>query len=113
MRGMTLRPKTPKDLMLAPVAAEIDLNLQGLRDKSPAQIHEGLAVALNVGTAGVDRAERAARVLRDALRDVDLHEWQAEITEDGARLRLSGGSVSIDLGLSATILQYIEHGTGS
>jgi hypothetical protein len=96
--------------MLAPVAAEIDLNLQPLRDKSPAEIREALAVALNVATVGVDRTERAARVLQEALRAVDLHDWNAEITEDGARLRLSGGSVSIDLGLSATILHYIEHG---
>jgi uncharacterized protein (UPF0371 family) len=108
---VTLRPKTPKDLMLAPVAAEIDLNLQTLRDKSPAEIAESLAIALNVDLAGASPAERASRVLEEALRGVELHEWDAEITDDRARLRLSGGSVSIDLGLSATILRYIEHGS--
>ena len=41
---------------------------------------------------------------------VELHGWQAEITDDAARLRLSGGTVSIDLGLSASILEYIESG---
>lgn len=49
-------------------------------------------------------------MLETALLGVDVHDWHAEITSDGARLRLSGGSVSIDLGLSATILEYIEHG---
>jgi len=57
-----------------------------------------------------DRAQREAWILGEALRGVELHEWQAEITDDAARLRLGGGSVSIDLGLSATILYYIENG---
>ncbi len=30
-----MRPKVPADLTLAPVAAEIDLNLQPLRDEPP------------------------------------------------------------------------------
>ena len=107
---MTLRPKTPKDLLLAPVAAEIDRNLQDLRDMSPGEIDADLALSLNKDTAGGDRAARAAWILEVALRSVDMHEWQASITDDSARLRLSGGSVSIDLGLSASILQYIEHG---
>ena len=109
---MTLRPKTPKDLLLAPVAAEIDLNLQSLRDRSPGAIADAVAIALNVDRPGADRAQRAARILGEALRGVELHEWHAEITGDSARLRLSGGSVSIDLGLSATILDYIENGPG-
>ena len=109
---MTLRPKTPKDLLLAPVAAEIDVNLQSLRDKSPGEIGDTLGLVLNVDRAGADRAQRAARILEVALRSVELHEWQAEITDDAARLRLTGGSVTIDLGLSATILRYIEDGPG-
>ena len=108
---MTLRPKTPKDLMLAPVAAEIDLNLQAWRDKSPEEIGEALAIAFNVNVAGASRSERAACILEEALRSVELHDWNAGITDDSARLRLSGGSVSIDLGLSATILHYIEYGS--
>jgi hypothetical protein len=107
---MTIRPKTPKDLLLAPVAAEIDLNLQALRDKSPAEIGDALGIVLNVDRAGADREQRAARVLEAAVRAVELHDWHTEITDDAARLRLSGGSVSIDLGLSATILRYIENG---
>ncbi len=107
---MTLRPKTPKDLLLAPVAAEIDRNLQHLRDMSPGEIDAELALSLNKDTPGADRAGRAAWVLELALRSVDMHDWRATITDDSARLRLSGGSVTIDLGLSATILSYIENG---
>lgn len=43
-----------------------------------------------------------------ALRNVELHGWEVEVTDDNARLRLSGGSVSLDLGLSASISRFIE-----
>ena len=104
---MTIHPKVPKDLALAPVAVAIDLQL---RDKSPAEIEFALALALNRTTTGSNRTERAAWVLDEAVRGVDLHAWSTEITGDSARLRLSGGSVTIDLGLSANILDYIENG---
>ncbi len=109
---MTLRPKTPKDLLLAPVAAEIDQNLHALRDMSPGELGDALAIALNVDRVGADRAHRAARILDEALRGVELHHWDAEITDDAARLRLSGGSVAIELGLSPSIRSYIENGPG-
>jgi hypothetical protein len=43
-----------------------------------------------------------------ALRNVDRHGWEATITDDGCRLRLSGGSVTLDLGLGATVMRYID-----
>jgi hypothetical protein len=58
----------------------------------------------------VARGERAELVLRQALRDVDLHGWTASITDDGCRVHLEGGSVSIDLGLSTGISSYIQQG---
>ena len=45
---MPIHPRTPKDLMLAPVAAEVDLNLQHLRDKSPGEIDDAIALSLNL-----------------------------------------------------------------
>lgn len=107
---MTIHPKEPKDLALAPVAAEIDLNLQRLRDRSPDEIDYELTLELNQPAEGDGADERAARVLAVALREVDLHHWTAAITEDHARLRLSGGSVSLDLGLGASVLAYINEG---
>jgi len=97
-------------MLLAPVAAEIDLNLQHLRDKAPREIDNAIALAFNVDTTGADRAQRSAWILEEAIRLVELHDWHAEITDDAARLRLSGGTVTIDLGLSASILRYIENG---
>ncbi len=99
--------------MLAPVAAAVDLNLQSLRDKPPVEIDYLLVLELNLNTTGSTPADRTRWVLEAALRDVDLHEWHASITDDSDRLRLEGGSVTLDLGLSATILRYIEQGAAA
>lgn len=107
---MTLHPKKHKDLMLAPVAAEIDLNLQRMRDVSPRDVLQELELELDRPAARVDRHERAQLVLEQALRNIDLHGWSASITDDGCRLHLSGGSVSLDLGLSEGIASYIRDG---
>jgi hypothetical protein len=107
---MPINPRTPKDLVLAPVAAEIDQNLSHLRDKTPSEIDFELALSFNLDTTGADRAKRTEWILGEAVRDVDLHDWEAEISADAARLHLSGGSVTLDVGLSATILAYIVDG---
>ncbi len=107
---MALHPKGPTDLALAPVAAAIDCNLSRLRDRSPAEIEKELALELNIDTRGGTRAERTGWLQESALRFVDLHDWRTTITDDGDRLRLEGGSVTLDLGLSATILHYLVHG---
>jgi hypothetical protein len=107
---MTLHPKQQKDLMLAPVAAEIDLNLQRMRDRPPGDVEAELELELDRPAMSSDRHERAELVLRQALRNIDLHGWTASITDDGCRIHLAGGSVSLDLGLSAGITEYIVEG---
>ncbi|MEZ5076748.1 MAG: hypothetical protein R2725_04835 [Solirubrobacterales bacterium] len=106
-----MRPKVPMDLSLAPVAAEIDSNLQRLRAKTDAAAIEAeLELELDRPAKGTSRAERLAQVRELALRNVDLHGWEAAISEDASRVCLAGGSVSLDVGLSAAILRYIEDG---
>jgi hypothetical protein len=107
---MTLRPKVPTDMALAPVAAEIDINLQRLRDKSPGDIQFELELELDRPLFANTRDVRAAQVLRVALRNVDRHGWEGVITGDGCRLHLTGGSVTLDLGLGAAVMGYIETG---
>lgn len=107
---MTIYPKQQKDLMLAPVAAEIDRNLQRMRDMSVRDVEAELELELDRPAMSLDRDERAELVLRQALRNVDLHGWAAAITGDGCRVHLDGGSVSIDLGLSAGISEYVQAG---
>jgi hypothetical protein len=107
---MTLHPKVPIDILLAPVAAEIDGNLQRLRGRTPVEIDTELQLELDKPLFENSRDERAGRVLRAAIRNVDLHPWNGAITEDGSGLRLTGGSVTIDLSLGAQVTRYIEDG---
>jgi hypothetical protein len=106
-------PKYPKDLMLAPVAVEIDRNLMRMRDCSPQEVVAELELELDRPAVSNERDRRAELVLRQALRNVDLHGWTAEISADGSRLRLDGGSVSLDLGLSPGIMVYIQDGAST
>lgn len=107
---MTIHPRNQKDLLLAPVAVEIDLNLQRMRDVSPRGVLAELELELDRPAMCIERSERVALVLRQALRNVDLHGWTADITPDGTRVHLGGGSVTLDVGLSAGITSYIEDG---
>jgi hypothetical protein len=101
-------PKDHHDLSLAPVAVSIDRNLQGLRDLEPHGILVGLEVVLDRPEWTGRPDERADRILDAALRNVDLHGWTAHVTSDFSRIRLTGGSVTLDIGLSATLLRFIE-----
>jgi hypothetical protein len=107
---MTIHPKNQKDLMLAPVAVEIDRNLQRLRLDSPYDVLAELELELDRPAMCAEPGERAELVLRQALRDVDLHGWTASLSDDGSRVHLEGGSVSLDLGLSPAITGYIAEG---
>ncbi len=110
---MTILPKTPIDVALAPVVAAIDLNLQRLRDRPASEIEYELQLELNRPLFTNTSDERAIQVLNVALRDVDLHGWNAIITDDASRLHVGGGSVSLDLGLGANVMHYIESGVVS
>jgi hypothetical protein len=99
--------------MLAPVAVEIDLNLQRMRDISPRDVLQELELELDRPAARADRGERAQLVLEQALRNVELHGWTAAISDDGSRVMLRGGSVTLDLGLSDGITQYIQQGVAT
>jgi hypothetical protein len=107
---MSVHPRNLQDLSLAPVAVEIDGNLQRMRDKSPGEVAYELVVELNCERNVVERSERLRLVLAAATRNVTMHGWGVRITDDATRLRLDGGSVTLDLGLSASMAAYIEHG---
>jgi hypothetical protein len=102
-----IRPKNPTDLTLAPVAAAVDLNLQEIRDVTVDEIGGAVALALNSGPAET-RDARAEQIREVAIRFVDLHGWAATVSDDSTRLLLRGGSVALDVGLSASIRDYIE-----
>jgi len=103
-----MRPRTPIDLSLAPVAAQLDMNLDHLRDRTLEEIDFEIALELDRPERSGTIQERAERVLAVAVRNVELHGWIPTITDDHCRLRLTGGSVTLDLGLSAALMRYIE-----
>ena len=107
---MTVHPKNQTDLMLAPVAVEIDRNLQRLRVDSVYDVLAELELELDRPAMCAGPDERAELVLRQALRHVDLHGWTATLNDDSSRIHLDGGSVTIDLGLSPAITTYIHEG---
>jgi hypothetical protein len=109
--NMTIHPKKQKDLLLAPVAVEIDLNLQRMRDGGSQDVVAELELELDRPAMCAERSEREELVLRQAIRHVDLHGWTAAISDDATRVHLGGGSVSLDLGLSAGITAYIVNGS--
>jgi hypothetical protein len=74
---MILHPKVPMDLALAPVAAAIDLNLQGLRDLSLEDLHRELGLRLDHPPIPNDRTERSEQILQAALRNIDLQAGRA------------------------------------
>ena len=105
-----IRPREPMDLMLAPVAVEIDMNLERLRTLGPVEIEADLQLELDAPLILNTRAERADRIVRVAIRNVDLHGWVGEINEDASSLILRGGSATIHLALSPTLRRYVEVG---
>jgi hypothetical protein len=86
----------------------IDRNLQPFRELTPHDILAYLELMLDRPERSGTRDERAERVLEVAFRNVDCHGWKGEMTADCSRVRLTGGSVTLDLGLSATILRFID-----
>lgn len=107
---MPLLPKKRADLALAPVAAEIDQNLQALRSRTTQEIDQVVATELNVWTRLGTADDRARWIAALATRDVDLHSWRARVSADYARIHLDGGSVPLDIGLSRSIQKWIERG---
>ena len=107
---MTVHPRNQRDLMLAPVAVEIDRNLERLRHGSPDDVLAELELELDRPAMYAEPDERAELVLRQALRGVDLHGWTATLSGDASRVHLEGGSVTIDLGLSPAITSYLTKG---
>jgi hypothetical protein len=106
---MAQMPKRPRDLSLPPVATQIDRNLHALRDSSdPAEVGRLLEVALE--QHAFDEAARAAQVVAIATSGVNMHGWNARLTDDHSRVALSGGSTLLELGLSPAITRYVEAG---
>jgi len=102
------RPHSPADLALAPVLIGIEQNLARLRASD--DIEYALALDLNDDDNWYHSAdERARRVLRCAVRDVDLHGWEVTPTPDYCGLAVTHGEYAVSLMVGSRLTGYIEH----
>ena len=102
------RPRSPTDLALAPVLIGIEQNLARLRASD--DVEYALALDLNDDDGWYHSAdERARRVMRAAVRDVDLHGWQVMPTQDRCGLAVTHGGYSVCVMLGSRLADYVEH----
>jgi hypothetical protein len=102
-------PHSAADLAMAPVLISIERNLAQLR--SSTDLEYALVLELNDDDsmyAGPE--ERVQRVLRSAIRDVDLHGWAVAPTPDRYGLAVSHGEYTVSVMLGAQLTSYVEHG---
>ena len=105
----TPHPHSLADLALAPVLIEIERSLDALR--SSRDLEFVLALALDDGASAYQSAaERADRIRRYVVRDVDLHGWTAHPTPDGYGLAVEHGGYRVSLMLGKPLVHYVEHG---
>jgi len=105
----TPHPHSLADLALAPVLIEIEKNLAWLRATENLEFE--LALELNDdASAYKSPAERAGRVRRCAIRNVDLHGWHVEPTSDFYGLKVEHGTYQVSLMFGKRVTSYIERG---
>jgi hypothetical protein len=104
-------PHSAADLALAPVLIHIERNLAQLRSSTDLEL--ALALDLNDDDSWYSSAEqRAQRVLKSAIRDVDLHGWTVTPTPDRNGLAVSHAEYTVSLMLGAHLADYVQHGGG-
>lgn len=104
-----VHPTNIADLSLAPVLIGIERNLAWLRDSSDLQY--ALAVELNDDDSFYHSPdERAERVRRCAVRDVDLHGWHVAPTQDMYGLAVSHGEFTVSVMLGRQLTGYVADG---
>ncbi len=102
-------PHSLTDLALAPVLVEIERNLAELRASDDLEFT--LTLDLNDDESFYrSPAERAARVVRFATRDVDLHGWHVQPTADLYGLAVEHGPYAVSVMFGKRVTRYVESG---
>ena len=105
----TPHPHSAADLSLAPVLLLLERNLDRLRTSD--NLDFALALDLNDDDRWYHNpAERAHRIQRSAIRDVDLHGWTVSPTPDGHGLAVSHGEYMVPVMLGQRLTDYVQHG---
>ena len=101
---MPLTPHDVTDLLLAPVALQVDERLERFAELDRDALHRRVVLESNNETW--ERTRRGADVVHSVTRLLDLHGWRASWDDRG--VRLSHGSRSIVLGVPRNVTAYVE-----
>ena len=105
-------PHSAPDLVLAPILIRIERNLARLRDSE--SLDYEFALSLNDDDSFYHTAaERAQRVRRSAIRDVDLHGWSVEPTPDNYGLAVTRGEYTVAVMFGKQVTDYVIGGRRS
>ncbi len=105
-------PRSGSDLALAPVLIRLEQNLELLR--TARSIPFELALELNDDERSYPTPQtRAARLLRAATRNVNLHGLTAASTADLNGLSVSHGEYRVSLMLGARLADYVRSGAAT
>lgn len=105
-----LHPHSVADLALAPLLISIERNLARLRDSK--DLAYELALALNDDDILYHAPlQRAGRVQRYVLRDIDLHGWTVSPTMDLHGLAVSNGEFTVSVMLGKRLVAYVTAGS--
>jgi hypothetical protein len=105
-----LHPNSITDLALAPLLISIERNLIRLRDSE--DLAYDLALALNDDDILYHAPlQRAGRLQRYAVRNVDLHGWTVSPTMDLHGLAVSHGEYTVSVMLGRRLVGYVTAGS--
>jgi len=105
----TPHPHSVADLSLAPVLIAVERNLSRLRESDDLELT--FALDLNDDDSMYDGPdERAKRIERFSVRNVDLHGWQVQPTPDRYGLAVQHGEFEVPVMLGKRLVDYVENG---
>lgn len=101
-----MRPRDPTDLVLAPVALQVDAKIQELSGLTREELayHLALEVDRNPRT----EEQRARDIVDAVVHLVDMSGWSAAWDPRG--VRLTHGRHTMVLGVGAEVAQYVRSG---
>jgi hypothetical protein len=103
---MSERPHDLHDLYLAPVALDLDRQLDEFDGLNEEEVR--FRVALETNREARDPEERAQLALEAVTHLVDLHGWSADLVPRGLRLRREDHELV--LGLPESLRNYLGNG---
>ena len=98
------RPHDRSDLLLAPVALDVDARIQELAAMDDEALRFRVALEGNIDVS--DQAKVAEGVVEACTNGIDMHHWQASIDSRG--LRLTHADHSLVLGLPESIRKVLD-----